>query len=79
MKILFFLLIPFSIFSQNSNLDDRLFNAYETFKEAEITHKRFQHKDIQKLINKIKNHPKFRVEVLGKSIEGREISMIYLC
>ncbi|WP_194775037.1 M14 family zinc carboxypeptidase [Pararhodonellum marinum] len=45
--------------------------AYESFQEPAITHRRFKHVDIKPLIEGRK--ALFQIEELGKSVEGREI------
>ncbi|WP_268033213.1 M14 family zinc carboxypeptidase [Algoriphagus sp. PAP.12] len=49
----------------------QLEQAYEENKEAAITHRRFKHADLQPLIEKHANS--FKVEELGKSVEGKSI------
>lgn len=53
-----------------------LYHNYENFKEKFFTNKRFKHKDILPLIQKLSEHPLFTIEEIGKSIEGREIFLI---
>ncbi len=64
------------LFSQNATLDQQLYNQYEQFKEPTITNRRFKHGDIQPLIRKLKNDPRFKINVMGQSIEGRDISLV---
>jgi hypothetical protein len=45
--------------------------AYNQYKEASISQRRFKHADIVPLINNRQEN--FKVEILGKSVEGREI------
>ncbi|SHO61905.1 M14 family zinc carboxypeptidase [Algoriphagus zhangzhouensis] len=52
----------------------QLEQAYEENKEAAITHRRFKHADLQPLIEKHANS--FKVEELGKSVEGKSISSL---
>jgi hypothetical protein len=74
MKLIFFFLLYFgTLFSQSEQL---LFEKYEQFKEPTITHRRFKHKDIQPLIDRLKSNPDFRVKKLGESVEGRTIHLI---
>lgn len=69
-------ILPFIGLSQQAPFSESLFTAYETYKEYSITHKKFKHGDIQPLIEKLKSEEGFRVRTLGKSIQGRSISMI---
>lgn len=62
--------------SQNNHLSQSLFTNYETYKENTISKRRIKHHEIQPLIESLKSENGFEVSVLGKSIEGRTISMI---
>lgn len=75
MRTFLLLLFPTFIFSQN-NIEEKIFAAYDNFKEPSITHRRFKHADIQPLILKLKNDPQFNVQLMGHSIEGREIYLV---
>ena len=52
----------------------QLEQAYEENKEVAITHRRFKHAELQPLIEKHANS--FKVEELGKSVEGKSISSL---
>jgi hypothetical protein len=71
------------LFILNSNLialpkeggiSKQLFDTYEQYKEPTITHRRFKHKDIIPLIQKLP----FEKKVAGTSFEGRDIYHITL-
>jgi hypothetical protein len=51
---------------------EKLEAAYEKYKELAITHRRFKHADLQPLIQK--HSVNFKLEDLGKSVEGRSIT-----
>lgn len=51
---------------------EKLEAAYEKYKEPAITHRRFKHADLQPLIQK--HGMDFKLEELGKSVEGRSIT-----
>lgn len=51
---------------------EKLEAAYEKYKESAITHRRFKHADLQPLIQK--HGSEFKLEELGKSVEGRSIN-----
>jgi hypothetical protein len=51
---------------------EKLEAAFEKYKEAAITHRRFKHADIQTLIQK--HSMDFNLEALGQSVEGRSIT-----
>ncbi|MDN3204157.1 M14 family zinc carboxypeptidase [Algoriphagus sediminis] len=49
-------------------------SAFDTYKEPQITDRRFKHSDLQPLIKK--HEGAFKIEELGKSVEGRSISSL---
>lgn len=51
---------------------EKLEAAYEKYKESAITHRRFKHADLQPLIQK--HGSEFKLEELGKSVEGKSIT-----
>lgn len=83
-KILLILLIYFSHILQGQSIMDKkqfikqIADKYNSYKEVSIKDRRFKHKDVQALIEKVKNNSLFQVSLLGKSIEGRDISLITL-
>ncbi len=70
----FFLVL--TSYSQNKNFSQELFENYNTYQEKTINKRRIKHHEIQPLINSLKSENGFEVNILGKSIEGRTISMI---
>ncbi len=52
----------------------QLQSAYEKYKEPAITHRRFNHADLQPLIQK--HASDFKVEKLGESVDARSISSL---
>jgi len=80
-----FLIYSYS-YSQNmmtkEQFIEQVFQKHDAYKETALKHRRFKHADIQPLIEKIKqqnttNVP-FAVSSLGKSSEGRNISLVSL-
>ncbi len=63
-------------YGQKQSLDKQLFDSYDNFREVTIETRRFKHKDIQPLIDSLKEQNGFEITVLGRSIQGRNISMI---
>jgi hypothetical protein len=55
-----------------------LYHSYESFKEKSLTNRRFKHSDIVPLIEQLKNNKIFKVDKVGKSVEGRDIYLISL-
>lgn len=75
-KYFLLLLIPFLSLAQKQSLDKQLFDSYSDYMETSIDSRRFKHKDIQPLIDSLKERKDFEITRLGKSIQGRNISMI---
>ncbi len=75
-KLYILLLFPFLGISQQNTFSENIFSNYDNYKEPVIKNRRFKHNDIQPLIENLKTETGFKVQVLGKSIEGRTISMI---
>jgi hypothetical protein len=70
------LLIAFSGIGQERDFTSDLYFTYEKYREPSLEKRRIKHKDIQPLIHKLSTHPQFEVRVVGKSIEGRNLSLI---
>lgn len=62
--------------AQDNDITAALYDSYEQFKEPSLTKRRIKHKELQPLINRLKANPKYTVKVVGKSIEGRNLSLI---
>nr|WP_245668116.1 M14 family zinc carboxypeptidase [Allomuricauda zhangzhouensis] len=54
----------------------KLYDSYEQYKETSIGKRRIKHSDIQPLIQELKANPKFEVQKVGESIEGRDLNLI---
>ena len=50
--------------------------AFKTFKETTLTHRRFKHSDIEPLILNLKHNDSFSVKELGKSVQARSIYQV---
>lgn len=75
-KYFLLFLLPLIGLAQKQSLDKQLFEAYDNFREVSIDTRRFKHEDIQPLIDSLKGEKGFEITVLGRSIQGRNISMI---
>lgn len=80
MKLNYTLIFLFIIFnrmllSQEFNSQD-FYNSYSDFKESSIQNKRFKHSDLKNKIENFKKNNPIKVEVAGKSLEGREIYLL---
>ncbi len=78
MKPLILLLLLHSevVMSQSLDLETNLYYSYETYREPTLTHRRFKHKDIVPLIERLKNNKDFTVNKVGTSVEERDIFLI---
>jgi hypothetical protein len=76
--ILFIILLSGIIMAQEKQLAWDLYYSYESFKEKSLEDRRFKHSEIVPLIEQLKNKNIFKVEKVGKSIEGRDIYLISL-
>ncbi|MAU14511.1 MAG: peptidase M14 [Muricauda sp.] len=57
-------------------LTSQLYETYEEYKEPSIGKRRIKHADIQPLIQKFKDNPKFEVQKVGESVQGRDLHLI---
>lgn len=73
--LLFFMICSFTLFGQPVETTG-LYDQYDQFREQSIQHRRFKHADIEPLILKLKKDPQFKVQVVGKSVEGRNIYLV---
>ncbi len=64
-----------NVMSQNFDLQ-KLYDSYSNYKNNSFSKARIKHKDILKNIKKLKSKKPFKIKMLGKSIEGREINLI---
>ncbi len=76
--LLFTILLSGNIMAQEKQIAWDLYHSYENFKEKSLTNRRFKHSDIVPLIEQLKNKKNFKVDKVGKSVEGRDIYLISL-
>ncbi len=69
------ILLAFTVHAQDE-LSSQLYETYEDYKESTIGKRRIKHADIQPLIQKFKANPKFQVQKVGESIQGRDLHLI---
>ncbi len=72
---LIIILLTLTVQAQDA-LTSQLYETYEEYKEPSIGKRRIKHADIQPLIQKFKNNPKFEVQKVGESIQGRDLHLI---
>jgi hypothetical protein len=68
--------ISFIATGQTTNITTQLYDSYETYKETSIEQRRIKRSDIQPFIYKYEANPKFKVATVGKSIGGKDLSLI---
>ncbi len=73
---LIIVLVAISVTGQNSDITTKLYETYEHYKEPSLDRRRIKHNEIQPLIERIKNDSKYTVQKVGKSIEGRNLTLI---
>ncbi len=69
------LLLTLSVKGQDP-ITSKLYETYEKYKEPSLGERRIKHREIQPLIQQFKANPKFEVQKVGESIEGRDLSLI---
>jgi len=57
---------------------ENIHNEYDLFKEKSITHRRFKHSDLQRILRKFRKNKNFKFEKVGKSAQGKELNLITL-
>ena len=60
--------------AQNPVSHQQLFEQYEQFKEPSISHRRFKHKNLIPILERIKS--RFPVKKVGQSVEGRSLFLV---
>lgn len=74
--IVFYVLLMIASNVKAQNIDEKLFENHPIFKETALSHRRFVHSDIIKLIEKYRSLPNFEISKIGQSVEGRSINQI---
>ena len=79
MKNIFLSIVSFcslSVIGQSENITTQLYDTYENYKESSIGKRRIKRTDIQPLIDKLSTNKKFKVTTVGRSIGGKDLSLI---
>lgn len=71
-----FALILLGNVQAQDELTSKLYETYDDYKESSIGKRRIKHADIQPLIEKFKTNPKFEVQKVGVSIQGRDLHLV---
>jgi len=69
------LLVTFFCHSQDE-ITSQLYETYEAYKETTLDKRRIKYHELQPLLTKLRVDPKFTVQVVGNSIEGRDLSLV---
>ncbi len=64
------------VFAQQEDITISLYDTYDSYKEQTLKKRRIKHQDLEPLITEYLNNNKFDVITVGKSIEGRTLSLI---
>lgn len=70
------LIFSYSAMAQNNDMTTSLYDSYSKYKEPSLDNRRIKHDDIQPLINSLKDNPTYKVQKVGESIKGKNISLI---
>ncbi|MBK7104490.1 MAG: peptidase M14 [Ignavibacteriae bacterium] len=79
MKIFIILIIILTSIDFNmaqTNFSQTIYENYNNYKSSEFEKKNFTHSNLKSAIEKIKLNKKIKVEIAGKSVEGKEIYLL---
>ena len=77
--LLFFALVFLgSHLGRAQDITEQLYTTYEKYKEPSLQKRRIKYADLQPLIAQVRSNPKFEVQKVGTSIEGRDLNLISL-
>ncbi len=62
--------------AQENDITESLYGSYEKYREPSLDKRRTKYHELQPLINEYRRNPKFTVQTVGQSIEGRKLSLI---
>lgn len=71
-------LLSFCVTAQSTDMTTALYDTYDTYKETSIGKRRIKRVDIEPLIENYSTNQKFKVSTVGKSIGGKDLSLISL-
>lgn len=63
-------------YGQQNDITTSLYKTYEKYKEPTLDKRRVKHRNLKPLIKDYGKNSKFSVDIVGKSIEGRDLSLI---
>lgn len=73
--VFIFLGIPRKTEAQTT-ITDQLYRTYDKYREPALDQRRIKHDDIQPLINQLKTDPKYKLQQVGTSIQGKSLTLI---
>lgn len=76
--LLSFLFIHFNMDAQDNSFTSQLYSTYNQYKETSLDKRRIKHQDLQPLIQRLEGKSGIEVKQVGRSIEGRSLSLISL-
>ncbi|MEM9001311.1 MAG: M14 family zinc carboxypeptidase [Bacteroidota bacterium] len=71
-----FLLLPTTAQCQEDSLVPQLYDSYADFMEPTLNKRRIKYQQLQPLIHTFRENPKFVVQKVGESIEGRDLTLL---
>ena len=71
-----FFFISLWVQAQEGDITSVLYETYEAYKEQSLNKRRIKHHELQPLLTEYRKNPKFTVKTVGRSIEGRDLSLI---
>ena len=74
--LLFMTVLAIPGFSQDRQIEEKIFSYYDDYKENSLAQRRIKYEDIHPLIKEISGTPGFQVQKVGESIEGRDLNLI---
>ena len=66
----------FFVQAQKNDITSQLYESYEKYKEKSLDKRRIKHHQLQPLLTALNTNSSFTVKVVGKSIEGRDLSLV---
>jgi len=66
----------FFVQAQKNDITTQLYESYEKYKEKSLDKRRIKHHQLQPLLTALNTNSSFTVKVVGKSIEGRDLSLV---
>mgnify|MGYP000315448282 CR=1 FL=1 len=75
-KLLSLFFLAACLCQAQDDITTKLYDTYEKYSETTLDKRRIKHHQLQPLLTKYRVDPRFTVKVVGKSIEGRDLSLV---